>query len=297
MAKKRRGLGSGLDVLIPENDELIKKEEVLQPDMKLKLKVIEPNREQPRKYFDEDALNALADSIRQYGILSPLWVRKKKDYYEIIAGERRWRAAQIVGLKEVPVILMDEDEQSSLEISLIENIIREDLNPIEEATAYKRLMEEFQLTQEEVAKKVSKSRPVIANAVRLLDLDDRVQQMLVEEKITEGHGRRLLEISDKESQFELATRIMDQELTVRETEKLIKAAKNPEKKSSDAKKGNITNELTYIYQNMEEKMKSIMGTKVSILPKDKKKGKIEIEYYSVEELERIMELLETLPRE
>lgn len=296
MAKKRRGLGSGLDVLIPENDELIKKEEILAPDTKLKLKVIEPNREQPRKYFDEDALNALADSIRQYGVLSPLWVRKKEDYYEIIAGERRWRAAQIVGLKEVPVILMEEDEQSSLEISLIENIIREDLNPIEEATAYKRLMEEFHLTQEEVAKKVSKSRPVIANAVRLLDLDDRVQQMLIEEKITEGHGRRLLEISDKEVQFELATRIMDQELTVRETEKLIKSMKDPNKKS-DEKKGNITNGLSYIYQDMEEKMKSIMGTKVSILPKDKKKGKIEIEYYSVEELERLMELLESLPRE
>lgn len=296
MAKKRRGLGSGLDVLIPENDELIKKDEILAPDTKLKLKVIEPNREQPRKYFDEDALNALADSIRQYGVLSPLWVRKKEDYYEIIAGERRWRAAQIVGLKEVPVILMEEDEQSSLEISLIENIIREDLNPIEEATAYKRLMEEFHLTQEEVAKKVSKSRPVIANAVRLLDLDDRVQQMLVEEKITEGHGRRLLEISDKEVQFELATRIMDQELTVRETEKLIKSTKDPNKKSGE-KKGNITNELSYIYQDMEEKMKSIMGTKVSIFPKDKKKGKIEIEYYSVEELERLMELLESLPRE
>lgn len=296
MAPKRRGLGSGLDVLIPENDELIKKEEVLAPDTKLKLKVIEPNREQPRKYFDEDALNALADSIKQYGVLSPLWVKKKEGYYEIIAGERRWRAAQIAGLKEVPVILMEEDEQSSLEISLIENIIREDLNPIEEATAYKRLMDEFHLTQEEVAKKVSKSRPVIANAVRLLDLDDRVRQMLIEEKITEGHGRRLLEISDKESQFELATRIMDQELTVRETEKLIKSVKNPVKKT-EGKKDTLDNGLSYIYQDMEEKMKSIMGTKVSILPKDKKKGKIEIEYYSVEELERIMELLESVPKE
>ena len=295
MAPKRRGLGSGLDVLIPENDDLIKKEEVLQPDTKLKLKVIEPNREQPRKYFDEDALNALADSIKQYGVLSPLWVRKRETYYEIIAGERRWRAAQIAGLKEVPVILMDEDEQTSLEFSLIENIIREDLNPIEEATAYKRLMDEFHLTQEEVAKKVSKSRPVIANAVRLLDLDPRVQQMLIEEKITEGHGRRLLEIPDKEEQFELATRIMDQELTVRETEKLIKSVKNPDKKSDN--KGSRKDEFSFIYEDMEEKMKSIMGTKVSILPKNKQKGKIEIEYYSMEELERIMELLESVPRE
>ena len=295
MAPKRRGLGSGLDVLIPENDDLIKKEEVLQPDTKLKLKVIEPNREQPRKYFDEDALNTLADSIKQYGVLSPLWVRKRETYYEIIAGERRWRAAQIAGLKEVPVILMDEDEQSSLEISLVENIIREDLNPIEEATAYKRLMDEFHLTQEEVAKKVSKSRPVIANAVRLLDLDSRVQQMLIEEKITEGHGRRLLEIADKEVQFELATRIMDQELTVRETEKLIKSVKNPNKKSDN--KENKKDELAFIYEDMEEKMKTIMGTKVSILPKNKQKGKIEIEYYSMEELERIMELLESVPRE
>ncbi len=296
MAPKRRGLGSGLDALIPENDELIKREEVLQPDMKLKLKVIEPNREQPRKYFDEDALNALADSIKQYGVLSPLWVKKKGDYYEIIAGERRWRAAQIAGLKEVPVILMEEDEQTSLEISLIENIIREDLNPIEEATAYKRLIEEFHMTQEEVGKKVSKSRPVITNAIRLLDLDPRVQQMLIEEKITEGHGRRLLEITDKEMQFELATRIMDQELTVRETEKLIKSIKNPGKKDSE-KKALKKNELDFIYQDLEEKMKTIMGTKVSIFPKDKKKGKIEIEYYSMEELERIMELWESIPRD
>lgn len=296
MAPKRRGLGSGLDALIPENDELIKKEEVLQPDTKLKLKVIEPNREQPRKYFDEDALNALADSIKQYGVLSPLWVKKKGDYYEIIAGERRWRAAQIAGLKEVPVILMEEDEQSALEISLIENIIREDLNPIEEATAYKRLIDEFHLTQEEVGKKVSKSRPVITNAIRLLDLDSRVQQMLIEEKITEGHGRRLLEIADKEVQFELATRIMDQDLTVRETEKLVKSIKNPDKKDNE-KKAAKKNELSFIYQDLEEKMKSIMGTKVSILPKDKKKGKIEVEYYSMEELERIMELLESIPRE
>ena len=295
MAPKRRGLGSGLDVLIPENDDLIKKEEVLQPDTKLKLKVIEPNREQPRKHFDEDALNALADSIKQYGVLSPLWVRKRETYYEIIAGERRWRAAQIAGLKEVPVILMDEDEQTSLEFSLIENIIREDLNPIEEAAAYKRLMEEFHLTQEEVAKKVSKSRPVIANAVRLLDLDSRVQQMLIEEKITEGHGRRLLEIADKEEQFELATRIMDQELTVRETEKLIKSVKNPDKKADNKK--SKKDDLSFIYEDMEEKMKTIMGTKVSILPKNKQKGKIEIEYYSMEELERIMELLESVPRE
>ena len=295
MAPKRRGLGSGLDVLIPENDDLIKKEEVLQPDTKLKLKVIEPNREQPRKHFDEDALNALADSLKQYGVLSPLWVRKRETYYEIIAGERRWRAAQIAGLKEVPVILMDEDEQTSLEFSLIENIIREDLNPIEEAAAYKRLMEEFHLTQEEVAKKVSKSRPVIANAVRLLDLDTRVQQMLIEEKITEGHGRRLLEITDKEEQFELATRIMDQELTVRETEKLIKSVKNPDKKADNKK--SKKDDLSFIYEDMEEKMKTIMGTKVSILPKNKQKGKIEIEYYSMEELERIMELLESVPRE
>lgn len=295
MAPKRRGLGSGLDALIPENDELIKKEEVLQPDMKLKLKVIEPNREQPRKYFDEDALNALADSIKEYGVLSPLWVKKKDDYYEIIAGERRWRAAQIAGLKEVPVILMDEDEQTTLEISLIENIIREDLNPIEEATAYKRLIEEFHLTQEEVGKKVSKSRPVITNAIRLLELDERVQQMLIEEKITEGHGRRLLEITDKEQQFELATRIMDQELTVRETEKLIKSVKNAGKKPE--KKADKKNDLSFIFQDLEEKMKTIMGTKVSILPKDKKKGKIEVEYYSMEELERIMELLESIPRE
>ncbi len=294
MAAKRRGLGSGLDVLIPENDELIKKEEILKPDTKIKLSKIEPNREQPRKYFNEDGLIALSESIKQYGVLSPLWVQKKEDYYEIIAGERRWRAAKMAGLKEVPVILMDETKQKALEISLIENLQREDLNPIEEALAYKRLIEEFHLKQDEVAEKVSKSRAVIANAIRLLKLDSRVQEMLIEEKITEGHGRRLLEIKDLEAQFELATQIMDQELTVKETEKLVKAFNNPKKKQEKDKQ---EKDLSFIYQDLEEKIKTIMGTKVSVLPKDKNKGKIEIEYYSTEELERIVELLQQIPRE
>lgn len=293
MAKKRRGLGSGLDVLIPENDELINKEEVLAPDTVVKISNIEPNRKQPRKHFNEDAIIALSESIKQYGVLSPLWVQEiGEGKYEIIAGERRWRASKKAGLKEVPVIIMNEDEQKVLEISLIENIQREDLNPIEEALAYKRLIEEFKLTQDEVAKKVSKSRPVIANAVRLLDLDEKVQQMLIDEKITEGHGRLLLKVSDKDKQFELATKIMDQELTVRETEKLLKSLeKSPEKKPDKQER-----DLSFIYQDLEEKMKAIMGTKVSILPKSKKKGKIEIEYYSTDDLERIVELLQTIEK-
>ena len=296
MAARRKGLGIGLDALIPENDNLIKPEEVKTPDTKIKISKIEPNREQPRKYFDEDGLAALAESIKQYGVLSPLLVRKKEDYYEIIAGERRWRAAKMAGLKELPVILLDETEQKILEISIIENVQREDLNPIEEAMAYKRLIDEFNLKQDEVAERVSKSRAVIANSIRLLKLDPRVQEMLAEEKITEGHGRRLLEIKDFELQFELATRIMDQELTVKETEKLVKQIKNQKTDKKDGKKKDLRG-LSFIYKDLEEKMKSIMGTKVSVLPKDKNKGKIEIEYYSVEELERIMELIQSIPCE
>lgn len=297
MAARKRGLGIGLDALIPDHNEIVRNEEdYLKPDRQLKLSKIEPNREQPRKNFNEDGLIALSESIKLYGVLSPLWVQKKDDYYEIIAGERRWRAAKMAGLKEVPVILMDETKQKTLEISLIENLQREDLNPIEEALAYKRLIEEFHLKQDEVAERVSKSRAVIANAIRLLKLDSRVQQMLIDEKITEGHGRRLLEIKDLDLQFELATRIMDQELTVKETEKLVKEAKKPE---NERKKDKIdeTKSISFIYEDLEEKMKSIIGTKVSVLPKDKNKGKIEIEYYTMDDLERIVEMMQQIPRE
>ena len=247
---------------------------------------VEPNREQPRKDFDEDALMELADSIKQFGILQPLLVQKKKDYYEIIAGERRWRAAKLAGLKEVPVIIKDYTDQEIVEISLIENIQRENLNPIEEAMAYKRLLEEFNLKQDEVAERVSKSRTAVTNSMRLLKLSGRVQQMIVDDMISTGHARALLAIDDEEQQYMLANRVFDEKLSVRETEKLVKALKNPKK---EIKKQKI--EHTFVYDNLEEQMKNIIGTKVSVNPKANGKGKIEIEYYSEEELERIYDLI------
>ena len=297
MAVKRNGLGKGLDSLIPDKKVKLassgkladsKKEE---PDNKtggvlVNINQVEPNREQPRKDFDEDALMELADSIKQFGILQPLLVQKKKDYYEIIAGERRWRAAKLAGLKEVPVIIKDYTDQEIVEISLIENIQRENLNPIEEAMAYKRLLEEFNLKQDEVAERVSKSRTAVTNSMRLLKLSGRVQQMIVDDMISTGHARALLAIDDEEQQYMLANRVFDEKLSVRETEKLVKALKNPKK---EIKKQKI--EHTFVYDNLEEKMKNIIGTKVSVNPKANGKGKIEIEYYSEEELERIYDLI------
>lgn len=297
MAVKRNGLGKGLDSLIPDKKVKLassgkladrKKEE---PDNKtggvlVNINQVEPNREQPRKDFDEDALMELADSIKQFGILQPLLVQKKKDYYEIIAGERRWRAAKLAGLKEVPVIIKDYTDQEIVEISLIENIQRENLNPIEEAMAYKRLLEEFNLKQDEVAERVSKSRTAVTNSMRLLKLSGRVQQMIVDDMISTGHARALLAIDDEEQQYMLANRVFDEKLSVRETEKLVKALKNPKK---EIKKQKI--EHTFVYDNLEEQMKNIIGTKVSVNPKANGKGKIEIEYYSEEELERIYDLI------
>ncbi len=298
MAVKRNGLGKGLDSLIPDKktkpvssekkDDKVQKNE---PENKtgeimVKINQVEPNREQPRKDFDEDSLMELADSIKQFGILQPLLVQKKKDYYEIIAGERRWRAAKLAGVKEVPVIIKDYTDQEIVEISLIENIQRENLNPIEEAMAYKRLLEEFDLKQDEVAERVSKSRTAVTNSMRLLKLSDRVQQMIVDDMISTGHARALLAIDDEEQQYMLANKIFDEKLSVRETEKLVKALKNPKK---EIKKPQI--EHTFVYDNLEEQMKNIIGTKVSVSPKANGKGKIEIEYYSEEELERIYDLI------
>jgi len=233
----------------------------------------------------------LADSIRQFGILQPLLVQKKKNYYEIIAGERRWRAAKLAGIKEVPIIVKDYTDQEIVEISLIENIQRENLNPIEEAMAFKRLLQEFQLKQDEVAERVSKSRTAVTNSMRLLKLSPRVQQMIIDDMISTGHARALLAIDDEEQQFILANKIFDEKLSVRETEKLVKALKNPKKEVKKEK-----SEHTFIYENIEEQIKNIMGTKVSVNQKANGKGKIEIEYYSEEELERIYDLLMTIPR-
>lgn len=294
MAAKKSGLGKGLDVLIQANDEML---ETIAPqnDKKngetiLKINDIEPNREQPRKVFNEDALEELAESIREHGVIQPLLVQKEKDYYRIIAGERRWRAAKKAGLKEIPVIIKDYTEQQIVEISLIENIQREDLNPIEEAMAYKKLSEEFSLKQDEVAERVSKSRATITNSMRLLKLDERVQGLLIEDMISTGHARALLAIADKEDQYNMAMKIFDEKISVRETEKMVQIYNNPKpvKKKEDI----ISESEQVIYQKIEENLKGILGTKVSIQRKTKNKGKLEIEYYSNEELERIIELLE-----
>ena len=304
MAVKRNGLGKGLDSLIPNKSTTktsdspvskVKKSNETEKktgEILVKINEVEPNREQPRKDFDEDALMELADSIKQFGILQPLIVQKKKDYYEIIAGERRWRAAKIAGVKEVPVIIKDYTEQEIVEISLIENIQRENLNPIEEAMAYKRLLEEFDLKQDEVAERVSKSRTAVTNSMRLLKLSERVQQMIVDDMISTGHARALLAIDDEEQQYQIAIRIFDEKLSVRETEKLVKALKNPKKEVKKEK-----SEHTFVYENLEEHLKNIIGTKVRVNPKANGKGKIEIEYYSENELERIYDLIMSIRAE
>ena len=294
MAVKRSGLGKGLDSLIPYT-KMEKK--VIKPVVKeettagngqtmMKINDVEPNRDQPRKHFEEDALLELADSIKQFGVLQPLIVQKRKDYYEIIAGERRWRAAKLAGVKEVPVIVKEYTDQEILEISLIENIQRENLNPIEEAMAFKKLINEFKLKQDEVAERVSKSRTAVTNSMRLLKLGEKVQQMIIDDMISTGHARALLAIDDEEQQYLLATKIFDEKLSVRETEKLVKDIKNPKKEQP---KKEVKN--SFIYEDLEERMKSVIGTKVHVNHKPNGKGKIEIEYYSDTELERIFELL------
>lgn len=299
MAVKRKGLGKGLDSLIPENKSVkpaVKpekaEESVKTGEQMLKINQVEPNREQPRKHFEEDALLELADSIKQYGVLQPLLVRKRKDYYEIIAGERRWRAAKLAGVKEVPVIIKEYTEQQAVEIALIENIQRENLNPIEEAMAFKKLLTEFNLKQDEVAERVSKSRTAVTNSIRLLKLGEKVQQMIIDDMITTGHARALLAIDDEEQQYLLATKIFDEKLSVRETEKLIKSLKNPKKQVKVVK----TVENAFVYDDLAEKMKRVLGTKVSISPKGNGKGKIEIEYYSDDELERMFEMITSVQK-
>lgn len=313
MPIKRNGLGKGLDSLIPdknvkpEAEAKVSAEKLKNKNPKdeqadqaniydnptgellLNINEVEPNRSKPRKEFDEDTLLELADSVRQYGILQPLIVQKNKGYYEIIAGERRWRAAKLAGLKEVPVIIKEYTSQQVVEISLIENIQRENLNPIEEAMAFKRLLEEFNLKQDEVAERVSKSRTAVTNSMRLLKLDNKVQQMIIDDMISTGHARALLAIDNKEQQYSIATKIFDEKLSVRETEKLVKSLKNPKKKNEKEKIEHV-----FVYNDLVDKMKNIMGTKVNINAKANGKGKIEIEYYSEEELERIYDLIMTI---
>lgn len=279
----------------PESKEKIKIVEV-EKEKYLNISLIEPNRSQPRKMFDEEQLNELADSVREYGVLQPLLVQKKGEYYEIIAGERRWRAAKIAGLKEVPVVVREYSKQRTMEIALIENVQRADLNPIEEAKAYQILVQEFGLKQEEVATRVSKNRATITNSMRLLKLDERIQNMLIQNKISGGHARSLLALEDKEQQYLVASKIIENQLSVREVEKLVKKLSTPvdEKKKKSKEDNEKERDLSVFYHDLEDKLKMVMGTKVTINKKDKNKGRIEIEYYSPEELERIIELLQSI---
>lgn len=303
-AAKKGGLGKGLDSLIADKvnkpavnvASISEKNEKAVDGVLVNINKVEPNREQPRKNFDEDALVELSESVKQFGVLQPLLVQDKKDYFEIIAGERRWRAAKMAGLKEVPVIVKELSDLEVVEISLIENIQRENLNPIEEAFAYKRLLTEFNLKQDEVAERVSKSRTAVTNSMRLLKLNEKVQQMVIEDMITTGHARALLGIEDSEKQYILAQKIFDEKLSVRETEKLVKKIQQGKENTSDDKAAKPDPKMEAIYQDLEENMKTILGTKVAINRKDENKGKIEIEYYSVDELDRIIDLIRTIQR-
>ena len=292
-----RGLGKGLDSLIPNamGEAKAKKEtkevkqdieEKSEKETLVKITSVEPNRKQPRKNFDEDALQELADSIKQFGLLQPILVQDRKDHYEIIAGERRWRAAKMAGLKEIPVIIRDYTEQEIMEISLIENIQREDLNPIEEAQAYKRLLTEFNLKQDEVAERVSKSRAAVTNSIRLLKLSDEVQQMVIDDMISTGHARALLAVEDPEEQYNLAQQIFDEKLSVRDVEKLVKNLHKPAKpKKLDDKT------MQAIYLDIEEKLKQKLSTKVTVTSKGEGAGKIEIEFYNHDDLDRLLDMI------
>ena len=292
----KRGLGKGLDSLIPTNvmmESEVKHstvstasspEEEKDGTLMVKLSKVEPNREQPRKNFDEDSLQELAESLKQFGMLQPILVQNRGDYYEIIAGERRWRAAKIAGLKEVPVIVRELTDQEIVEISLIENIQREDLNPIEEAQAYKRLLTEFHLKQDEVAERVSKSRTAVTNSMRLLKLCDEVQKMVVDDMISTGHARALISIEDPDEQYLIAQKIFDEKLSVREVEKLVKDLHKPPKPPKEENKT-----LQAIYQEISERLKQSLSTKVSVSAKQNGAGKIEIEFYNHEDLERLLE--------
>lgn len=305
----KKGLGKGLGAIFGEdviketeaahNKSVHKTEDTAADkaeegkELNVKISLIQPNKEQPRSDFNQEQMNELAASIKQHGIIQPLLVQKKGAFYEIIAGERRWRAAKIAGLKEIPVIVREYSRQESMEISLIENVQREDLNPIEEAKAYQQLVQEFGLKQDEIAERVGKNRTTVANSLRLLKLDPEIQDMVIQGIITSGHSRALLALDDRELQMKAAKLIVDGGLNVRQTErlvkKLLKEAQGEEEKPKKEEK-----DLRFIYEDLEERMKTIMGTKVTIHNKDKNKGRIEIEYYSEAELERIVEMIESI---
>ena len=279
---KKFGLGKGLSALIPEeiSDNSNETNQLLVDINKIKC-----DSNQPRKSFDTDKIAELAESIKVHGIIQPLILRKEEDSYIIVAGERRWRAAKIAGIKDIPAIIMNLEDKEILEISLIENIQRQDLNPIEEAQAYKKLLTDFKLTQEELSKRIGKSRVAIANTMRLINLDKRVQQYIIEEVISEGHGRCILSVEDGDIQYKLAQRVIDEKLSVRELERIVK-----NNKSENRKVKNKNLELTPYYKNIREQLQEHFGTKVNFSTK-KDKGKIEIEYYSQDDLQRILDII------
>lgn len=303
----KRGLGKGLNDLIPTDGanntksaskknaepktvtKTVTKEVIKEVEQKLKITQLEPNTSQPRKQFDEDSLQELADSIKQYGVLEPIIVTKKGKMYEIIAGERRWRAARLAGIKEVPVVIRDYTDRQIMEISLIENLQRENLNPIEEALAYEQLINEYNLKQDEVADIVSKNRSTITNSLRLLKLTDKVRQMVIDDMLTTGHARALIPIDDADLQYEAATTVFDRKLSVRETELYVKKLLSNKSDKAENNVGTISHMA--VYTDMEKRLKDTLGTKISIKAKSNDKGKIEINYFSQDELERITDLL------
>lgn len=298
MAAKKKGLGSkglGINALIHTELEDMKtakaEKKTEEAVLELELDMIEPNRKQPRKYFDETALEELAASLKSYGMIQPIVVKKSGDYYEIIAGERRWRAAKIAGLEKVPVVIRSWEEGEAFEAALVENLQREDLNPMEEAESYQRLQEEFGLSQEKIAEKVGKSRSAVTNSLRLLQLDGRVRNFVVENKLTSGHARTLLPVTDGDAQFELAEHIIEEGLSVRAVEALVKAYLSQAEKPTE-KEDVLSKEEKREYRAIEDDLKSVFATKVRLKPLGKRnKGKIEIEYYSEEDLERLLTLL------
>ena len=289
----KRGLGKGLDSLIPntvDTNEVIQvPSKAEKPDTIVDINKVEPNREQPRKNFDQEKLQKLSESIKLHGLIQPILVKDRGSYYQIVAGERRWRASKLAGLKEVPVIIRDLTEQEIVEISLIENIQREDLNPIEEALAYKKLQTEFNLKQEEVAERVSKNRTTITNSIRLLKLSENVQQMIIDGDLSTGHARAILAIDNPDEQYRVALKVYNEKMSVRDIEKYIKNMNKPEKVKPQKE---VNESLHAIYQSLEEDLKQALGTKVSIISKDENgAGKLEVEFYNNDDLERIVELL------
>lgn len=293
MAVKKGGLGpkgKGLDALFDSEIKSVSHQVSKDTVQLIDINKIEPNRLQPRKQFEENALEELAESIKQYGVIQPVVVKAVEDYYELIAGERRWRASKIAGIKKIPAIIKEYDSEKIFEIALVENLQREDLNPMEEAAGYKKISEDFGLNQEEIAKRVGKSRSAVANAMRLLNLDERVQNFVKEGKISSGHARALLAVEDKDMQFEMAERIIEDDLSVRNTEAMVKLYVSKKEETKEEVKQKPSKFNTAVFAEAADRLKNVLGTKVKLTSKQNK-GKIEIEFYSDDDLDRLLGLI------